>query len=118
MICHQVCDPSLCAFPCIISSRRLLYYDFLSQRKRSQFNFGMEIFFAFFFLFLEIPQNSGENICARVSFLIKACNFIKKETLAQVFSCEFCEISKKAFFTEHLWTTASVTLIKCWHIDT
>ena len=34
-----------------------------------------------------------------------ACNFIKKETLAQVFSCEFCEISKNAFFTEHLWTT-------------
>ena len=24
-----------------------------------------------------------------------------------MFSCEFCEISKKAFFTEHLWTTAS-----------
>ena len=24
----------------------------------------------------------------------EACNFIKKETLAQVFSCEFCEISK------------------------
>ena len=23
-----------------------------------------------------------------------ACNFIKKETLAQVFSCEFCEISE------------------------
>ena len=45
----------------------------------------------------------------RVSFLIKlqACNFIKKETLAQVFSCEFCEISKNTFFTEHLWTTAS-----------
>ena len=27
----------------------------------------------------------------------KACNFIKKETLAQVFSCEFCEISKNTF---------------------
>ena len=27
-----------------------------------------------------------------------ACNFIKKETLAQVFSCEFCEISKNTFF--------------------
>ena len=26
-----------------------------------------------------------------------ACNFIKKETLAQVFSCEFCEISKNTF---------------------
>ena len=36
------------------------------------------------------------------------CNFIKKETLAQVFSCEFCEISKNTFFTEHLWTTASI----------
>ena len=28
-------------------------------------------------------------------------------TLAQVFSCEFCEISKNIFFTEHLWATAS-----------
>ena len=35
-------------------------------------------------------------------------NFIKKETLTQVFSCKFSEISKKIFFTEHLWTTASV----------
>ena len=41
-----------------------------------------------------------------------ACNFIKKESLAQVFSCEFCEISKKTFFTEHLWATAS-ELCKC-----
>ena len=31
----------------------------------------------------------------------------KKETLAQVFASEFCEISKNTFFTEHLWTTAS-----------
>ena len=37
-----------------------------------------------------------------------ACNFIKKEILAQVFSCEFCEISKNTFFTEHVWATASV----------
>ena len=34
---------------------------------------------------------------------------IKKETLAQVFSCEFCEISQNTFFTEHLWTTASIS---------
>ena len=40
-------------------------------------------------LFLEISQNSQENACARVTFL---------ETLAQVFSCEFCEISKNTFF--------------------
>ena len=41
----------------------------------------------------------------------KACNFIRKETLAQVFSCEFCKISKNVFSTEpaaeHLLTTAS-----------
>ena len=51
-------------------------------------------------VFLEILRNSQENTCARVSFLIKlqACNFIKKETLAQVFSCEFCKISKNAFY--------------------
>ena len=29
------------------------------------------------------------------------------ETLAQVFSCEFCEICKNFFFTEHLWAAAS-----------
>ena len=53
-------------------------------------------------VFLNISQNSQENTCARVSFLIKLqarpCNFSKKETLAQVFSCEFCEISKNTFF--------------------
>ena len=43
-------------------------------------------------VFLEILQNSQENICARVSFLINC-----------MFSCEFCEISKTPFFTEHLW---------------
>ena len=50
-------------------------------------------------MFLEISQNSQENTWARVSFLIKlqTCNFIKKETLAQVFSCEFGEITKNTF---------------------
>ena len=48
--------------------------------------------------FLEIFQNSRENTYVRV---------LKKETLAQVFSCEFWEISKNIFFTERLPTTAS-----------
>ena len=30
-----------------------------------------------------------------------------KETLVRVFSCEFCEISKSTFFTEHHWLIAS-----------
>ena len=37
----------------------------------------------------------------------QACNFIKTENLAQVFSCEFLEIFKNTLFTEHLWVTAS-----------
>ena len=31
-------------------------------------------------------------------YLSQACNFIKKEALVQVFSCEFCEISENTFF--------------------
>ena len=66
-------------------------------------------------MFLEILQNSQENTCVRVSFLIKlqaeaeTCNYIKNEALAQVLSCEFCEISKNIFFPEHFWMTASGT---------
>ena len=41
----------------------------------------------------------------------QACNFIKKETLGQVFSCEFCEISKNTFLTKHLRATASGDLV-------
>ena len=63
-------------------------------------------------VFLEILQHSQENTCARVSFLIKIVikiiNFYEnRETQAQVFYCEFCEISKNTFFTVHLWATVS-----------
>ena len=55
-------------------------------------------------VFLEISQNLQENTCSRVSFLIKLQVWGSK----QMFSCEFCEISKNNFFTEHLRKTASV----------
>ena len=59
-------------------------------------------------VFLDMSPNSQENTCARGSFLVKLqAYFIKKESLAQVFSCAFCEISKNTFFTEHLRTAAS-----------
>ena len=32
----------------------------------------------------------------------EVCNFIKKGSLAQVFSCEFCKSFKNTFFIEHL----------------
>ena len=41
----------------------------------------------------------------------QACNFIKKETRVQVFSREFCEISKNTFLTKHLWATALKNLL-------
>ena len=42
---------------------------------------------------LEILQNSQENTCDTRFF---------KETLAQVFSCEFCKVSENTFFIEHV----------------
>ena len=63
--------------------------------------------------FLQNSQKSQENTCASVSFLIKLqgpATLLQKETLAEVLSCEFCEISKNTFFTEHLWATASIEL--------
>ena len=83
-------------------------------------------------VFLNISQNLQENIWARASFskklqasaLLKkrlwhrcshitgvftACNFIKKEILSQVFSCEFCEISKKTYS----YRTPSMATLHC-----
>ena len=41
---------------------------------------------------------TGKHLYQCLSFNKVACNFIKKETLTQVFFCEFCEISKNTFF--------------------
>ena len=47
-------------------------------------------------VFIKLSQISQKNTCARISFLIKlqaqACNYIKKDTLGLVLSCEICEI--------------------------
>ena len=43
-----------------------------------------------------------ESFVNKVAY-VKACNFIKKETLAQLFSFKYCEIFKSSFFIEHLW---------------
>ena len=70
-------------------------------------------------MFLKISRNSQENTCGRVSFLKKlqarARNFIKKETLAQVISCEFCEISKNTFLNRTPLVVASwEKWCNCW----
>ena len=59
---------------------------------------------------LKILQNSLENTCARFTLLIKFFNkifLLKKETLAQVFSCEFCNYFKNTFFYRTTLVTAS-----------
>ena len=50
-------------------------------------------------VFRKILQNLQEKTEVRVSFLIKLQT--KKETLAQVLSCESCEIFNDSFFIEH-----------------
>ena len=42
--------------------------------------------------------------------MVEASNFIKKETLAQVLSCEFRKTCKDIFFTEYFWATASINI--------
>ena len=62
-----------------------------------------------------LPQSLFFNKVAGLAF-----NFIKKEALAQVFSCEFCRVSKNTLFIEHLRTTASLAwnALKIKHIFT
>ena len=58
-------------------------------------------------MFLEISQSSRENTCAR-----RPATLIKKGTLAEVFSYEFCEISKKTFLYRAPMVAASeVTVV-------
>ena len=51
-------------------------------------------------------NDSHQRCSVKKGVLPKACNFSKKESLAQVFFCEFCEISKKTYLI-NLLTTAS-----------
>ena len=54
---------------------------------------------------------TGKQLCQSLFFNkvaeLRPATLLKNEILAQVFSCEFCEISKNTFLTEHLWAAAS-----------
>ena len=50
---------------------------------------------------------TGKHLCQILFFNKVAGLRFKKENLAQVFSYEFCEISKSTFFIEHFQTTSS-----------
>ena len=49
---------------------------------------------------MEMQKQPPEVFCKK---RLQTCNFIKKETLAQVFSCEFCEILRKSFSLNASW---------------
>ena len=54
---------------------------------------------------------TGKHLCQSLFFnkvTGQAYSFIKKEILAQVFSCEFCEISKNTYFYRTPPVAASV----------
>ena len=59
-------------------------------------HFLRQVIMHFFFLILEAATGGGP------------ASLLKKESLAQAFSCEFCEISKNTFSAEHFQTTASI----------
>ena len=52
-------------------------------------------------MLLKFLLNSQENT------ILETCNFIKTETSAQVFFCEFYKIFKNMYFVDHLRTIAS-----------
>ena len=58
---------------------------------------------------------TGRHLCQSLSFNKVAgliCNFIKKETVIQVFSCEFCEFSMNTFFRRTLMAASDT-----WYLD-
>ena len=69
------------------------------------------------FSFLLLPNHNKEKVCRKQADIKEVNDFnfetevhatlLKKETLAPVFNCEFCNIFKNNFFTEQLRATAS-----------
>ena len=60
-------------------------------------------------VFKNFSKFTGKHLCQiLIELLTLDSNFIEKETLTQMSSCEFCEIFKKTFFIEHFSATATV----------
>ena len=69
-----------------------IYVGFLVPEAVAQIRFVKKVF-------IEISQNSQENTCARVSFLIK---FLKNRPWHSCFTVSFVKFLRAPFFTEHL----------------
>ena len=62
-------------------------------------------------VFLKFLQNSQENTCVRVSFLIKLqarpATVLKRRLWHRLFPVNFAKFLRTPFFTEHHWATTS-----------
>ena len=70
-------------------------------------SFSLSLCILYFKVFLKILQNSQENTCARVSFLIKlqakACNLIKKGLQQRYFLVNFKKFLRTPFLQNTSW---------------
>ena len=59
--------------------------------------------------FRNFTKFTGKHLCQSLFFRLQKLDTYTRvpKTMAQVFSCEFCEISKNTFFTDYSRTTAS-----------
>ena len=91
----------ICSLLCYLSMQENIQTNIKGKNLRSS---RTQMFFKIAVLknFAVLPR---KHLCWSL-FLIKlqaqVCVFIKKETLTQVFSCEYCKIFKKSFFIKHL----------------
>ena len=56
-------------------------------------------------VFNNLAKFTRKHLCQ--SLFLNKVEGLRPETLAQMFSYEFCEISRNTVFTEHLWVVAS-----------
>ena len=80
----------------VLTSSQLWYYEIRSSR---QYRGSRPEMFCKTSVVENVAKSSGKRQCWSRS--------IKKKTLTQVFSYEFCEIFKSSFLIENLWVAAS-----------
>ena len=84
------------------------FFDLLINNKNINWNVKETFFILTTFDWIKLLRSKAATRTSEILF----CNFILKETPAQVFSGEFSEISENTFFAEHLRVTVSVRFKK------
>ena len=96
------CDYQSCSSVLSFSGFLTVSYHFPRYFRRF-----LPVFLQFLSVFPLIPHSFPCFLFYISYFHRRQLNGGNKDTLTQVFSCKFCEISKNIFFTEHLRAVAS-----------